>query len=236
MIGKSLLSAAVLLGMSAASVNAANSYGVYITEWQYNDGPGEFIELTNTGSAPVDFSGWSYDDDSRSPGVTNLSAFGVVAPRETVILTEADAEAFRSAWELPASIKIIGNYTNNLGRADEINIFDGASALVDRLTYGDQAFPGTLRTNYNTGVPATLAALGANDVYQWIAPVDAPNNYGGIYDLRSVYPDELLGDIGVLWRGGIRGNPGYFYTPVPEPTALSLLAVGAMALVRRRRA
>ena len=57
--------------------------------------------------------------------------------------------------------------TNNLGRDDEINIFNGAT-LVDRLTYGDQTFPGTIRTQGKSGVPTTCQALGANNVGAWV--------------------------------------------------------------------
>lgn len=46
---------------------------VRITEWMYSGGSGEFIEFTNLGSSAIDFTGWSYDDDSRLPGVFDRS-------------------------------------------------------------------------------------------------------------------------------------------------------------------
>ena len=56
-------------------------------------------------------------------------------PGESVIGTEADAASFRTYWNLPASVKVIGyGSKDNLGRSDEINVYDGANALVDRLT------------------------------------------------------------------------------------------------------
>lgn len=119
-----------------------------ITEFMYQGANGEFIEFTNVGTAPVDMTGWSFDDDSRTAGSFDLSAFGIVQPGESVILTEVTATAFRAAWGLDASVKVIGGLAggNNLGRNDEINLYDASGNLVDRLSYGDQNFPGTPRT------------------------------------------------------------------------------------------
>jgi hypothetical protein len=183
-----------------------------ITEWMYSGGSGEFIEFTNVGNAPVDLTGWSYDDDSRLPGVFLLTPLGVVQPGQSVVITEATAAAFRSEWSLPMSVGVLGEYTNNLGRNDEINLFDSSGTLADRLTYGDQTFLGSIRTQSISGNPATPAALGANDVYQWVlsAGGDAFGSYVSTF--------------------GSIGNPGVY---VPEPAGLLTLALGGL-LIRRR--
>jgi predicted extracellular nuclease len=62
----------------------------------------------------------------------------VGSPGESVIFTEATADAFRAAWNLSSGVKVIGGSVNNLGRSDEVNLYDASSALVDRLTYNDQ--------------------------------------------------------------------------------------------------
>ncbi|NJN88777.1 MAG: DUF3616 domain-containing protein, partial [Leptolyngbyaceae cyanobacterium SL_7_1] len=122
-----------------------------ITEYMYSGAPGEFVEFTNVGTDPIDMTGWSFDDSSRTPGSFSVSAFGIVQPGESVILTEANADVFRAAWSLPASVKVIGGLSQNLGRADEINLYDAAGNLVDRLTYNDQTIPGTIRTENASG-------------------------------------------------------------------------------------
>ena len=132
---------------------------IHITEWMYNGATpttniGEFVELTNMGLNSVDMTGWSFDDNSRTPGSQLLGSFGIVAGHESVILTDMTDTQFRSAWGLAASVKVIGNNSNNLGRSDEINIYDAANALVDRLTYGDQ----TSRARF---VPMPSAAIPA---------------------------------------------------------------------------
>ncbi len=206
----------------ALLLTAGTSYGqIRITEWEYNGTgtAGEFFELMNVGNAPVSMTGWSYDDSSRTAGSFSLGAFGTVQPKEIMILTEATEADFRAKWNLlPASVKVIGGNSQNLSRSDEINIYDNANGLVDRLTYDDQVPVGmsSPRTNGVSGNPITLAALGANDKFQWKLSV-AGDSYGS-------YPSTE----------GNLGNPGRFAL-IPEPGSLVLLLVGLAGLVGGRR-
>ncbi len=215
--------ASILLASGPLAAHALPN--VQITEWMYSANLGEYIEFTNLDAAPVDFTGWVYDDDSRfstvAAGGFSLSGFGVVGAGESVILTESNEAAFRSAWNLPASVKIVGGYTNNIGRNDEINLFDAGGNLVDRLTYGDQAFPGTIRTQNFSGNPVTLADLVPQNVTTgWV--LSAVGDSFGSYA-------SLNGDV---------GNPGIFALAVPEPsTYLMLLAgLGLVGAAARKRA
>ncbi|WP_456844445.1 lamin tail domain-containing protein [Cellulomonas sp. P5_C6] len=177
---RAVASLAVLSAVSALAValpsaaQAAETPDVRITEWMYNPvaSSGEYIEITNLGASPVSLVGWSFDDDSRTPGTVPLDGLGTLGAGESAVITESAAATFRSQWGLGAGAKILPANTTNLGRADEINIFDGPDAvadLVDRLTYNDQgtgAVKGP-RTQGIGGVPTTAAALGANDASQW---------------------------------------------------------------------
>lgn len=206
--------------LAAALVAAAPSLAsaqIRITEWLYSGAPGEFVELTNVGAAPVDMAGYKYDDDSAdpSPGVSfSLSGFGVVQPGESVVFTEATTTTFALVWNLPASVKLLGGYTNNLGRTDQINIFDASNALVDRLTYSDVNFPGTIRTlDISGNVPPS--ALGLNTV-----AAATLSSVGDAYGSAAN-------------TSGVVGNPGRY--AVPEPAALAALAGAGMVLVARKR-
>jgi hypothetical protein len=199
----------------AAGMAAIANADIRITEWMYDGTGGEFMEFTNVGASPIDLTGWSYDDDSRTPGTVSLSSFGVVAPGESVILTEVSADAFRTNWSLGSFVKVIGGNTVNIGRNDEINIYDASNNLVDRLTYGDSTFaPGSIRTQGTSG-NAFLADLGTNDVYAWFfsAPGDLFNSY--------------------FSNAGTFGNPGFYY--IPAPSALALAGLATLAAGRRRR-
>ncbi|GMU44699.1 MAG: CotH kinase family protein [Xanthomonadales bacterium] len=145
--------------------------GMRISEWMYSGGSGEFIEFTNTTGAAIDLTGWSLDDDHATAGAFSLSAFGVVAPGESVVVTEADAAAFRSAWNLAPTVKVIGSFGsvgggNNLGRNDQIHLFDSGAALQDRLWYGDQTYPGSIRTQNRSG-QVGCDAVGLNQLPAW---------------------------------------------------------------------
>lgn len=195
-----------------AICTAANA-GITITEYMYSGEGGEFIEFTNLSDASVDMTGWSFDDDSQTPGELDLSAFGIIAPGQSVIITEIPAETFRTIWNLPASVLVIGEYTNNLGRNDEINLFDGGGNLIDRLTYGDQNFAGTIRTQNISGNPFP-GAEGQNDIFNW--GLSASGDAYGSYMSQA-------GDV---------GNPGIF---IPTPGTIAPIGLAGLGAIRRRR-
>jgi predicted extracellular nuclease len=192
--------------------------GMQITEWMYDGKNGEFIEFTNMGTSPVDMTGWSFDDHHETPGVVSLSAFGTVAPGEAVILTETAAATFRTDWNLPGTVEVIGGNKTNIGRDDELNLYDASNNLVDRLSYGDDInFPGTIRTKGISGNPTSTSVLGTNNVAGWVLS-SANDAYGS-------------------WTssGGDIGSPGVCNFAVPEPASIALALIGLASLIGLRR-
>lgn len=163
-------SAGLILGATTTQniVITDNGY-IRITEFQYNGS--EFIEFSNVGGTAVDMTGWSFSDNARQPGAVNLSAYGIVQPGESVILTEEEEVDFRTRWTLCNLVKIIGGNGVNLGRSDEINIYDNNNTLIDRLTYNDQAGLGP-RTDNASAWPSA-AALGTNNAALWTKSTNA---------------------------------------------------------------
>lgn len=157
-------------GPNTIKYTFGSSGGMRITEWMYAGTSGEFIEFTNRSDAPIDMTDWSFDDNNATAGAFDLGAFGTVQPGESVIVTEAVAATFRSAWNLPAAVKVIGELGvasgNNLGRNDQIHLYDANGDLQDELNYGDETYPGSIRTQNRSGQPP-CAAVGSNDVLQW---------------------------------------------------------------------
>lgn len=149
-----------------------------ITEFMYSGTPGAFFELTNVGDTPLSLAGWSIDDNTRQAGSVSLSGLGTVLPGESVVITEASATAFRTAWKLGNFVKVLGGNTQNLDRSDEINLYDATGNLVDRLTFNDQSAPATIRTQAVSGW-TTLAKLGTNTMSNWrlSALPDRQNSY-----------------------------------------------------------
>ncbi|HTE06425.1 MAG TPA: lamin tail domain-containing protein [Planctomycetota bacterium] len=159
------------LALLAAALAGAplSAQNVRITEWMYNGAGKEFVEFTNLGASPVDMTGWSYDDDSATPGSQSLSGFGTVAPGESVVFGEDSVANIQAQWSLAPAVKIVGGSTNNLGKDDRIFLFDAAGSIVDELDYGVTNFPGSIATNGTSGIPAGDEFIGANSVLNWIS-------------------------------------------------------------------
>ncbi|MFT3686816.1 MAG: lamin tail domain-containing protein [Phycisphaerales bacterium] len=199
--------------LSIAALATAAHAQVRITEWMYNGNDGEYIEITNTGASPVSMVGWSFDDNSQAFGSFALDSLGTLQPGQSAIITEIAAADFRTNWGLSASVPVIGLNGQNLGRSDEMNIYNG-STLVDRLTYNDQgAFPVNGPRTQNVSGNTLPSNWGANNANGWFL-----SSVGDAYGSRT----GLNGDI---------GNPGIV---LPTPGAAALLGLGGLIVGRRR--
>lgn len=204
-------SSEILLGNTITQdITIIDNDVIQITEFMYSGANGEFIELTNLGDRPINFNGWSYSDHNRTPNTFDLSAFGEVQPRESVILAESSENDFRNAWSLDDSIKVIGGLNPNLGRNDEINIFDETDFLVDRLTYGDQSFLGTIHTQNVSAEPfqGNLNSFEINtDWFRFVYTYTSTSTGGdignpGFYDAMSTIAESSSGEGIELEDGG----------------------------------
>ncbi len=219
-MSKKFIAVQALVCLSVASMAVAD---MRITEWMYKGEGAEFIEFTNMGNVSVDMTGWKFADSHHpadDPSYFDLSAFGMVAPGESVVLTEATAEDFRIYWSLDAGVKIVEllgdasfdpNAGQNIGGSDTLNLLDNSLTVIDVLVYEKD----TIEANGFSANPATSAAIGANDDSLWVL-----SNVGDSFGSYS----SIVGDV---------GNPGDY---VPEPATLAFLAFGAVVILRRSAA
>jgi len=197
------VAAAALAALSLVPVSAANAVTggrIVITEWMYksaaSSGDGEFAEFTNTGDAPVDLTGWTFDNSTRNVAALSLTSLGTIQAGESFLVTDEDPAAFRSNWGLPDSIKVLENGVDHLGNGDEINIWDSTGALQDRLTY-----PNDKKTS-GTSAWVAQADLGAGQ---------GATNAAGVATANATDATKsVVGDASGTWTGadGSVGSPG----------------------------
>jgi uncharacterized protein YjiK len=127
-----LTSLAVTITCCIAPLHA----GLLITEINSNGSGGDFWELTNTGASPVVLDGYQWNDSARSTtGAVTIPAGTTIAVGESVVFAvSGTAEAFRAAWGIPASVKVISTGPG-LGQNDAITLFDSSGTEVLYLSY-----------------------------------------------------------------------------------------------------
>ena len=203
---------ALLAGLSLSAASLATGR-IVITEWMYQGAEGEFIELTNVGSSAIDLTGWSYDDDSRLPGVFSLSGAGVVQAGQSILLVEptAAASAPRGTSTRRSSFSISTRTTSAHGRDQHLRRGRQPRRSPDLRRSG---LPGSPRTQNVSGW-TSFDNLGANNVAGWVL--------SGFGDLQGSY----------FSANGDLGNPGVYV--IPTPGAAALMGLGALVAGRRRR-
>jgi hypothetical protein len=145
-------SASGSVGSPGSTSLVAKASRIRITEVAYGgkiadpNGDGEYVELTNVGNAPQDFTGWTYTGKAGA-GTLPLDGFGIVAPGESVIVTDVSAAAFDADWGLPATTKIVDDkakgFSVTLDKGpDTPTVYDSTNAVVDSVSYQAGFFSG----------------------------------------------------------------------------------------------
>jgi hypothetical protein len=212
--------ALAVVGLTAATAMATIQINEVVgstpsTDW-------EFIELKNTGAAPVDIGDWSIelwdsDDGASYGGADDGSPF--VIPTGTILAPGAYFTMGnllgQSGWSYTADVTLADNSIEN-GSYTMI-LVDATSAVVESLFVWDSG-----------------AADSANRAGAPIVP-DATVGPDGTFLPAGGY---RVSD-GATWEMEEFAIPGTTATPgamnIPEPASLALLAIaGAFALRRRR--
>ncbi len=214
--------APILAGLAFVTAHSPASAAIIISE-VHPTGSGnstylaDWFELTNTGGAAVDITGWRIDDGSNA-FATSFPLRGVtsILPGQSVVFAEGNAAgsndptihaAFQTAWfggSIPAGFTIGGYGGSGLGLSsggDGVSIFDSIGTPIASVTFG--AATNLVTFDNATGLAGAISALSAVGV-------------NGAFNSLA---------------GGEIGSPG----AVPEPATLGLFGLGGLAVARRRR-
>ena len=179
---------------------------------------GDWWELTNFGSSPVNLLGYQWaDSEDALPGTdSNFFPSFTLNPGQSLIILEEDAyskDTWRTMWGISASVAILTEDDMVDDATPEGDLFSGLSTSGDTVNFYSPA--GTLLDTY------TFGAITRGVTFEI-------NGDGADLGLSAV------GEYGaVLASNGDIGSPGI--AVVPEPTALSLGAMGLLGLLFRRR-
>jgi hypothetical protein len=171
---------------------------------------GDWWELTNLGSTPLDLIGFKFDDSSAAiaTSVTLSTVSLPIAPGESIIFVESlTPELFRAWWGAGLSLdtKVITYTGSGLGlgaSGDAVNVWDASNVLVDQATFGAATAGVSFGFDAATGVFGGLSQLGV----------------GGAF---------------AAFENGDLGSPGI--AVVPEPSTMALLLGSLLMLVLRFR-
>lgn len=213
-----------LLGLTLLAGSGLSHASLVITEVMSSSAHsggtnnGDWFELTNTGSTAFDLTGFSWDDNTNTPGSANFGSITSIAAGQSIIFTEETIGA-ESSWL--ANWGLSGVVVVNLGSGvfqglgaggDAINIYDAGGALVTSVTFGTAT--GGYSFQWDTaGNYLGLSAIGVNGAFQALENGQTTGFGAGV-------------DV---------GSPGV----VPEPSTYAMLFVGAALLgfvLRRKRA
>lgn len=183
---------------------------IVISEIMYNpassetDGLSEWIEVANLGSSPVDISGWFLDDEDTTdwgaiPANTPVLVQGDIAVIHNQQITSAD---FRSAWNVPASVQVIGVAWGSLsnspsGSSEVLQLLDATAGEQDLVNYDD------------TGDWPT--DNGRSSIY--LTDLTSDNNVGTNWALSVSGVDDATNPTGNTFNNDDIGSPGF--APIP---------------------
>ena len=180
---------------------------------------GDWWELTNVGSQAVNLQGyqWANTVDALPSNTSTFFPDFTLNSGQSLIILEGDADAhgaWRSMWGIASSVAILGEDQMVDNNPPDGFAFSGLSS-GDTVFFYDPA--GTLLDSYTYSSSAFVRGT--------TFEADGHGNDLGL---------SVLGEHGVIQASnGDIGSPGI--AVVPEPTTLSLGAMGLLVLLFRRR-
>ena len=199
----------ILLVLAAFCLTATAGADLAITEIMVQSAQslaqGDWWELTNTGPSSVDLTDYSWDNSSQTPGI-NVFGDVSIASGEHIIVFNAFDSSEVSSWK------------TLWGLGSEVNVYR-FSFLDSEFSNEDGLFLYNPSDVLVTSVEYTTAAYGASNGWE------ASGTFLGF---------SIIGENGAYESSDTPsdvGSPGY---AVPEPATIALLALGGLALRKKR--
>lgn len=181
---------------------------------------GDWWELTNFGSAPVNLLGyqWADSEDALPGSDSNFFPNFTLNPGQSLIILEEDSyskDAWRTMWGISSFVAILTEDEMVDDATPEGDTFSGLSTSGDTVNFYSPA--GTLLDTYTFGAITR----------------------GVTFEINSDGADlglSVVGESGaVLASNGDVGSPGIAVVPEPSVVALAALAGGWLGFSRRRK-
>lgn len=138
---------------------------------------GDWFEITNFGTDPIDLDGYSWDDDSRTIGKHEINSSLIIGANESVVFADivaADEAAWLATWmQTSTGLRVFTKDDfgpigfSGLGSGgDEVNLYDDLGQLVSRATYtGTDVTAGITIRFGNDGNVLGLSVSGIDGAY-----------------------------------------------------------------------
>ncbi|MFT5661680.1 MAG: hypothetical protein ACI9TV_002327 [Sulfurimonas sp.] len=126
------------------SIPIQNNTALLISEVNSKSDGGDFFELYNFGTASLNLSQWTYDDDSASINDGAKFPEHVVIPAESrlIVNLKQTTEIFKSIWNISeAGSYILLESGSGLGKGDAVVLFDSNGQFITGLNYGTASIP-----------------------------------------------------------------------------------------------
>lgn len=201
---------------AAAVVTPPAGPSLLITEVNSNAAGGDFFELYNYGTSSIDISGWKWGDNKfliTDPAVATFAPGTIIAAGQRLVVVNAAAAAFRSAWGLAVDFPIATTDLAGpgLGKGDAVVVYDTLGAVVTWLNYGADA------ASFTHAVPSGgvtfVAASHAGPAFG--APAAGADGVSAVWDGVSTvspsYKAAVVGELGAASQPLVAaaiGSPG----------------------------
>ncbi len=199
---------------------------------------GDWLEITNTGTATVNMNGLSFADSLLPADRSVFPSHDLAAGESLLVLRESDTAslaAFRQTWQIPANIRIFlrtefavepSGLSSN---GETVYLFDPSGNIVDQFQFGPAtsglSFARLRDGGLVPGAKSTSGEFGAIESMELEADTGSP---GFAAAPASPLPPEFLGIAGVSLIAGTEISTLQFPIQVNDPNTNDTLSLSIL--------